>query len=42
MREMIQIEYSQPGVTLGLWGGTGGTFNGLDVFNRIVDLRWQT
>jgi len=23
------------------WGGTSGTFNGLDQFNRIIDQRWQ-
>jgi RHS repeat-associated protein len=28
-------------VRLDLWGGTSGTFNGLDQFNRVTDQRWQ-
>ena len=39
---MIQINYSQPGVQLDLWGGTSGTFTGIDQFNRIIDQRWVT
>jgi len=37
---VIRIDYSQPQVRLDLWGGTSGTFAGLDQFNRIVDQRW--
>jgi YD repeat-containing protein len=36
-----QKAYPQPSVWLDLWGGTSGTFNGLDQFNRIIDQRWQ-
>jgi YD repeat-containing protein len=39
---VLQIIYSEPGVQLDLWGGTSGTFNGLDLFNRIIDQRWKT
>ena len=38
---VVRITYPQPGVWLDLWGGTSGTFNGLDRFNRVVDQRWQ-
>ena len=38
---IIRIDYPQPAVRLDLWGGTGGTFAGLDRFNRVVDQRWQ-
>ena len=36
----VRISYAQPGVMLDLWGGTSGTFSGLDLFNRITDQRW--
>ena len=38
---VIRIDYTQPQVRLDLWGGTSGTFNGLDLFNRVIDQRWQ-
>jgi len=38
---VVRIQYPQPGVWLDLWGGTSGTFNGLDQFNRVIDQRWQ-
>jgi RHS repeat-associated protein len=38
---VVRITYAQPSVWLDLWGGTSGTFNGLDQFNRIIDQRWQ-
>jgi hypothetical protein len=38
---IVRIDYPQPGVRLDLWGGTSGTFNGLDPFNRVTDQRWQ-
>jgi RHS repeat-associated protein len=38
---VVRITYPQPSVWLDLWGGTSGTFNGLDQFNRIIDQRWQ-
>jgi RHS repeat-associated protein len=28
-------------VWLDLWGGTSGTFTGLDLFNRVIDQQWQ-
>lgn len=37
---VIRIDYPQPQVRLDLWGGTSGTFAGLDHFNRIKDQRW--
>jgi YD repeat-containing protein len=39
---VIQILYSEPSVSLDLWGGTSGVFAGLDQFNRIIDQRWST
>lgn len=38
---VVRITYPQPSVWLDLWGGTSGTFDGLDLFNRITDQRWQ-
>ncbi len=38
---VVRITYSQPEVWLDLWGGTSGTFNGLDLFGRVVDQEWQ-
>jgi RHS repeat-associated protein len=39
---VVRITYPEPGIWLDLWGGTSGTFNGLDQFNRIIDQRWQS
>jgi hypothetical protein len=39
---VINIEYGEPGIQLDLWGGTTGVFSGLDLFNRIIDQRWET
>lgn len=38
---VVRITYPQPSVWLDLWGGTSGTFNGIDLFDRIIDQRWQ-
>ena len=38
---VVRITYPQPSVWLDLWGGTSGTFAGLDLFDRIIDQRWQ-
>jgi len=38
---IIRIDYPQVAVRLDLWGGTSGTFAGLDQFNRVIDQRWQ-
>jgi hypothetical protein len=38
---VIRTTYPQPSVWLDLWGGTTGTFIGLDQFNRVIDQRWQ-
>jgi RHS repeat-associated protein len=38
---VVRITNPQPGVWLDLWGGTSGVFAGLDLFNRIIDQRWQ-
>jgi len=40
-RQAVRIAYPQPSVWLDLWGGTSGTFIGLDQFNRTIDQRWQ-
>jgi hypothetical protein len=37
---VVQINYTQPSVMLDLWGGTSGTFTGIDIFGRIVDQKW--
>jgi RHS repeat-associated protein len=39
---ILRIDYQEPDVMLDLWGGTTGTFDGLDRFNRIIDQRWKT
>jgi hypothetical protein len=39
---VVQVIYSEPGVQLDLWGGASGVFSGLDLFNRIIDQRWET
>jgi RHS repeat-associated protein len=39
---VVRIQYPEPSVWLDLWGGTSGTFNGLDLFNRVIDQRWQS
>ncbi len=41
LRTVVRITYPQPSVWLDLWGGTSGVFAGLDLFNRIIDQRWQ-
>jgi hypothetical protein len=38
---VVRITYSQPEVWLDLWGGTSGTFTGIDLFGRIVNQDWQ-
>jgi hypothetical protein len=38
--DVVKADDSTSGLTLDLWGGTTGTFNGLDRFNRIIDQRW--
>jgi RHS repeat-associated protein len=37
----VRITYPQPSVWLDLWGGASGTFAALDLFDRIIDQRWQ-
>ena len=38
---VIRITYPEPGIWLDLWGGTSGTFAGIDLFGRIIDQGWQ-
>jgi YD repeat-containing protein len=38
---VVRASYPQPEIWLDLWGGTSGTFTGLDLFNRVIDQRWQ-
>src|SRR3954468_11655916 len=37
----IRTTYPEAQVRLDLWGGTAGTFDGIDRFGRVVDQRWQ-
>ncbi|MCG8650728.1 MAG: RHS repeat-associated core domain-containing protein, partial [Pirellulales bacterium] len=36
----VVANYTQPSVKMDLWGGTAGSYDGLDRFGRIVDLPW--
>jgi YD repeat-containing protein len=38
---VVRITYPQPGIWLDLWGGTSGTFNGIDQFGRAINQLWQ-
>lgn len=38
----VRVSYTEPQVRLDLWGGTSGTYAGLDRFGRIIDLPWET
>jgi hypothetical protein len=38
---IIRIDYQEADVMLDLWGGTSGTFDGIDLFNRVIDQRWK-
>jgi RHS repeat-associated protein len=38
---VIRITYPQPSVWLDLWGGTSGTFSGIDQFGRVINQLWQ-
>jgi hypothetical protein len=37
---IVRIDYPAPQVRLDLWGGTSGSFAGLDRFGRTIDQRW--
>jgi RHS repeat-associated protein len=37
---MVQRAHGQPGVALDLFGGTSGTYAGLDNFGRVIDQKW--
>jgi hypothetical protein len=37
---VIRREHPQPQVRLDLWGGTTGTYAGVDGFGRVVDQGW--
>lgn len=37
----FRVDYPQPDARLDLWGGTSGTFAGIDRFGRVIDQRWQ-
>ena len=36
----VVVDYDEPNVKLDLWGGTVGTYDGLDNFGRVIDQRW--
>lgn len=38
---VVRIDYAEPQVRLDLWGGTTGTFAGLDRFGRVIDQWWR-
>jgi len=40
MGTVVRVDYTEPQVRLDLWGGTAGSYTGLDRFNRVVDLQW--
>jgi len=40
MGSVVVVDYTQPQVKLDLWGGTPGSYTGLDRFGRIIDHRW--
>jgi hypothetical protein len=37
---IVVEDYEEAGVKLDLWGGTSGTYSGLDRFNRVIDQLW--
>jgi hypothetical protein len=37
-----KVRSARHGVRLDLWGGTSGTFSGIDLFGRVTDQRWVT
>lgn len=37
---VVEVDYTQPSLKMDLWGGTVGTYSGLDRFGRTVDLPW--
>lgn len=37
----VRLDFAEPQVMLDLWGGTSGTFDGLDLFGRVIDQRWK-
>ena len=38
---VVRIDFTEPTVMLDLWGGTSGTFAGIDRFGRVIDQRWR-
>lgn len=38
---IVRRDHPQPQVSLGLWGGTSGTYSGLDRLGRVVDQLWR-
>lgn len=36
----VVVDYPEPDIKMDLWGGTPGTYDGLDRFGRIIDLPW--
>ena len=38
--QVVEVGYDEPDTKLDLWGGTVGTYQGLDRFGRTVDQRW--
>ncbi|WP_428938181.1 hypothetical protein [Fontivita pretiosa] len=38
---IVRRNHPQPQVRLDLWGGTSGTYSGLDRFGRVVDQLWR-
>ncbi|MCG8651368.1 MAG: hypothetical protein MI861_16125, partial [Pirellulales bacterium] len=37
---IVEVNYTQPSLKMDLWGGTAGTYSGLDRFGRTIDLPW--
>jgi RHS repeat-associated protein len=37
---LVQKSFPGPGITMDLWGGTSGSYAGLDNFGRVIDQKW--
>ena len=38
--DIVEVDYTQPSLKMDLWGGTAGSYSGLDRFARTIDLPW--
>jgi hypothetical protein len=40
LNQIVKTTYPEPQISLNLWGNTVGSYQGLDLFGRIIDQRW--